>query len=138
MCTLVKLKILSYPNFFDKVFLYIYITINFLLSLRVFGLLSSSLLFPQCFGRYVLRPSSGACQTREPSQNFELHPLLNPRRLPVLIPLAITGYKYSCTVTRLQSELNLQPPDDFLLRTNAYNHYAMCPAGQFRVNFWDL
>ena len=22
--------------------------------------------------------------------------------------------------------------------TNAYNHYAMCPAGQFRVNFLDL
>ena len=20
--------------------------------------------------------------------------------------------------------------------TNAYNRYAMCPAGQFRVNFW--
>ena len=32
------------------------------LSLRVFGLLSSSLLlFPQRFGRYVLRPSSGVC-----------------------------------------------------------------------------
>ena len=37
-----------------------------LLSLRVFGLLSSSLLlFPQCFGRFVLQPSSGVCQTRE-------------------------------------------------------------------------
>ena len=24
------------------------------------------------------------------------------------------------------------------LGTNAYNCYAMCPAGQFRVNFWDL
>ena len=22
--------------------------------------------------------------------------------------------------------------------TNTYNCYAMCPAGQFRVNFWDL
>ena len=34
----------------------------FFLSLRVFGLLSSSLLlFPQRFGRYVLRPSSGVC-----------------------------------------------------------------------------
>ena len=32
------------------------------LSLRIFGLLSSSLLlFPQRFGRYVLRPSSGVC-----------------------------------------------------------------------------
>ena len=50
------------------------------LSLRVFGLLSTSLLlFPQCFGRYVLRPSSGVCRTREPSRNFELRSLLNPQ-----------------------------------------------------------
>ena len=50
------------------------------LSLRVFGLFSSSLLlFPQRFGRYVLRPSSGVCRTREPSRNFELRPLLKPR-----------------------------------------------------------
>ena len=63
-------------------------------SLRVFGLLFSSLLlFPQRFGRYVLRPSFGVCRTREPSRNFELRPLLNPRGSPVLIPLAITGYK---------------------------------------------
>ena len=67
---------------------------NWTLSLRVFGLLSSSLLlFPQRFGRYILRPSSGVCRTRKPSRNFELRPLLNPRGLPVPIPLAITGYK---------------------------------------------
>ena len=39
------------------------------------------------------RPSSGVCRTREPSRNFELRLLLNPRGSPVLIPLAITGYK---------------------------------------------
>ena len=62
------------------------------LSIRFFGLLSSSLLlFPQHFGRYILWPSSGVC--REPSRNFELRPLLKPRGSPVLIPLAITGYK---------------------------------------------
>ena len=60
---------------------------SFFLLLRVFGLLFSSLLlFPQRFDRYVLR------------QVFVelgiLHrTLLNPRGLPVLIPLAITGYK---------------------------------------------
>ena len=44
---------------------------HWLLSIRVFGLLSSSLLlFPQRFGRYVLQPSSGVCRTREPSRNF--------------------------------------------------------------------
>ena len=62
--------------------------------LRVFGLLSSSLfLFPQHFSGYVLWPSSGVCRTREPSRNFELRPLLNPQGSPVLIPLAMTGYK---------------------------------------------
>ena len=40
------------------------------LSLRVFGLLF--LLFPQCFGQYVLQPSSGVCRTHESSWNFEL------------------------------------------------------------------
>ena len=42
-------------------------------------LFSSLLLFPQRFGWYVLRPSSGVCRTWEPSQNFDLRPLLNPR-----------------------------------------------------------
>ena len=53
------------------------------LSLRFFGLLSSSLLlFPQRFGRYVLRPSLGVCRTREPSWDFELRTLLKPRGSP--------------------------------------------------------
>ena len=29
------------------------------------------------FSRYVLRPSSDVCRTREPTRNFEPHPLLN-------------------------------------------------------------
>ena len=90
-------------NFLDKAWWF--------LSLRVFGLLSSSLLFfPQHFGWYVFRPSSGVCRTQEPSWNFELHPLLNSQGSPVLIPLAITGtsVKYSYIVTRLQSGLNLK------------------------------
>ena len=67
---------------------------HYIILLRVFRLLPSSLLlFPQRFDRYVLRPSSSVCQTREPSRNFKLHPLLNPWGSPVLIPLAITGYK---------------------------------------------
>ena len=53
-----------------------------LLSWRVFGLLSSSLLlFLQHFGRYVLRPSSGVCRTWNSSRNFELRPLLNKKKL---------------------------------------------------------
>ena len=47
--------------------------------------------FPERFGRYVLRPSSGVCRTREPSRNFELRRLLNPRESLTLIPLPITG-----------------------------------------------
>ena len=62
---------ISCLNFWDEVWWF--------LSLRVLWLLSSSLLlFPQRFGRYVLRPSSGVCRTRESIRNFELRPLLNP------------------------------------------------------------
>ena len=42
------------------------------LSLRVFGLLSSSsLLFPQYFGWYVLQPSSGVCRVSRVWQTHE-------------------------------------------------------------------
>ena len=81
------------------------------LLLSVFGRLSSSLLlFAQRFGRYVLRPSSGVCQIKEPTGNFEPRPLLNPRGSPVLIPLAITSVKYSGFVTHLQSGLKPENP----------------------------
>ena len=51
--------------------------VRWFLSLRVFRLLSSSLLlFPQHFSRYVIQPSSGVCWTRKTTQNFELCPLL--------------------------------------------------------------
>ena len=33
------------------------------------------------------------CRKREPTRNFEQHPLFSPRDLLVLIPLTITGYK---------------------------------------------
>ena len=41
----------------------------------------------------LLQASWGVCRTREPSRNFELRPLLNPRGSPFLIPFAIIGYK---------------------------------------------
>ena len=89
-------------NFWDEAYWF--------LSLRVFGLLSSSLLlFPQRFGRYVLRPSSGVCRTREPSRNFELRPLLNPRGSPVLIPFAITGYNCSVSLYCYSPVLRIEP-----------------------------
>ena len=72
-----------------------YSEFKLLLCFRVFGLLSSSLLFPQRFDQYVLWPSSGVWRTQEPTWNFELHPLLNPQGSPVLISLVITGYKVS-------------------------------------------
>ena len=78
--------VISCLNFWDEAWWF--------LSLMVFGLLSSFLLlFLQSFGRYVLVPFSGVCRNWEPTRNFELRPLLNPRGSPVLIPLAITGYK---------------------------------------------
>ena len=46
---------------------------------------------------------------------------------------------YSCIVTHLLSGLNLQSPDDCRLRSlGNQRHYAMCPAGQFGVDFLDL
>ena len=40
------------------------------------------LLFPQPFGRYLLRLPSDMCRTGEPTRNFELRPSLNPRGSP--------------------------------------------------------
>ena len=71
-----------------------------ILWVRVFGLLSSSLLlYSQLFVLYVLRPSSGICWTLEPTQEFEPCPLFNPRESPVLIPLNIikfNGWVFLC------------------------------------------
>ena len=86
------------------------------LSLRVFGLLSSSsLLFPQSFGRYVLRPSSGVCRIREPSRNFELHPLLNPRGSPVLKVEIIDGAEH-WRIRRLKESAHMLGYNDLLSR----------------------
>ena len=53
------------------VFIFIVIFTTFFLSLRIWS--SSSLLYLQRFGWYVLRPSSGvSCPTREPTKNLEL------------------------------------------------------------------
>ena len=113
------------------------------LSQRSFGLLSSSLLlFPQRFGRYVLRPSSGVCRTREPLRNFDLRPLLKPRGVPcsdsvchdrvqvLSIPVLLLACSEDWTCN-LQMIVFLAAQ-----RTNAYNRYAMCR--QFRVNIWVL
>ena len=83
--------------------------------IRLFGLLSSSLLYSH-FSWYVLQPSSSIYQTWAPTRNFGPPPLFKQQGSLVLILLTITRYKYSCFVTRLQSGLNLQPPDDYLFR----------------------
>ena len=113
------------------------------LSLRVCGLLSSSLLlFPQRFGRYVIQPSSGVCRTREPSRNLELRPLLNPRGaacsdsvthnwiqvLSIPILLLACSQDLTCNLQMIVSKE--------ALGNNAYNRYAMCPAVQHE--FWGL
>ena len=91
---------------------------RFFLFLRVFGLLSSSLLlYSQCFDQYVLWLSSGVCRTQEPAWNFKPCPLFNlGGGSLVMILLTITSYM--CEVFLycyyLQSGLNLQLPDDCL------------------------
>ena len=55
-------------------------------------------------------------------------PFIESTGIACLISLAITSVKYYCIATRPQSGLNLQPPDECLLRTLG-NRHAMCPAG---------
>ena len=109
------------------------------LSLRFFGLLSSSLLlFPQRFGQYVLRPSSGVCRTREPSRNYWNH---GGRLFWFRLPYPGTSVKYSCILLACSEDWTCNLQMIVFLEaqgTNAYNRYTMCPAGQFRVNFWVL
>ena len=82
-----------------------------LLSLRVFGLLSSSLLlFPQRFGRYVRR----LLQVFVELGNF--HGTSNYVLCWIFVCHFRVQVLSTCIVTRLQSRLNLQPPDDCLLR----------------------
>ena len=66
------------PNPLSKCFQLSRMTVNKSLLLRIFGLLTSSLLlYSQRFGRYVLRPSSGfSYQTRKSIQNLELNPFI--------------------------------------------------------------
>lgn len=66
----------------------IFLDEGFSLWISLIGLTSSSwLLSSQRFGRLILRPSSGASRTREPSVwNFEPNPLLL-RGYHVLVPL---------------------------------------------------
>ena len=60
-------------NFWDEAWL--------LLLIRIFWLLSSSLLFYlQRFDQYVLRPSSSiSCRTLEPTQTLDLNTLFEPQ-----------------------------------------------------------
>ena len=86
---------------------------------------SSLLLFPQRFGHYVLQRSSGVYRTRETSNFIKTTGVacsdsVSPNQVQVLsIPV------YYSPVVRIEPQ-----------GTNAYNRYTMCPAGQFRVNFW--
>ena len=85
------------------------------------------------FHKILANMSSGLLQVlvklREPTQNFKLCPLLNPRRSPVLIPLAITRYKplsipvllLACSkdwTSNLQMIVSLEAKE-----TNANNRY---------------
>ena len=64
MFFLIYFRILD--NLHDRLLCISSVNSKIFLSLRVFGqLFSSLLLFPQRFGRYVVRPSSGVCQVPE-------------------------------------------------------------------------
>ena len=108
-------KHLSCLNFWDEA--------CWFLSLRFFRLLSSSLLlFPQHFGRYVLRPSSGVW-------NFELRPLWNHEGhlFWFRLPYPGTSVKYSCILLACSEDWTCNLQMIVFLEaqgTNAYNRYA--------------
>ena len=80
------------------------------LSLRVLGLLISSLLlFAQRFGWYVL------LWNLHGTSNYVLYWIHG-----------CTCVKHSCIATRLQSGLNQKPPDDCLLRSLRNQRYVSC------------
>ena len=118
-------------NFWDEA--------RWVLSLRVFRLLSSSLLlFLQRFGRYVLRSNSGTFMELRTTSFIETTGVacsdsISHNRVQVLsIPVLLLACSEDWTCS-LQMIVALEA-----YGTNTYNRYAMCPAGQFRVNFWDL
>ena len=78
-------KLISYISYLFK-----YVQTNVFVK---FLLLHSVLIVQISETKRVLWPSSDVSRTQEPSQNFELRPLLNPWGSPVLILLAITEYK---------------------------------------------
>ena len=69
-----------------------------LLLRKIFKLLTSYLLlYSQCFGRYVLQPSSGvSCWTLESTQNLERNCLFDPLKLTV--PTLSTMIRHKCLV----------------------------------------
>ena len=90
----------------------------YFLSLRVFGLLSSSLLsFPQRFGQYILWPFPDVCSNL--GTFTELWTMSFIESMGVASSDSISHNRVQVlsipAVTRLQSGLNLQPPDDCLL-----------------------
>ena len=101
------------------------------LSLRVFGLLFSCfLLFPQHFGRHVPRPSSGVCQTREPTRNLKLHPLLKSRwGSPIQIPLSIT-------VTSIKQFLYCYSPAIRIEPASSNRTHSVTIMGVGSLSFW--
>ena len=85
---------------FDIPMFYVYIlwTLYVLFTLSRIWMLHSDYSLHLCYFHKVSADmSSGLLQVfvelGEPSRNFELRPLLNPQGSPVLIPLAMTGYK---------------------------------------------
>ena len=80
-------------------------------SLRVCGLLSSSLLlFPQCFGRYVLRPSSGVFRLNFRDEAWWF------------LSLRVSGLLFS----------------SLLLFPQRFGRYVLrSSSGVCRLNFWD-
>ena len=96
---------------------------------------SSLVLFPQRFrclsnsGTFTeIRTTSFIESTGVACSDSVSHNRVQVLSIPVLLLAYIKDWTFS-----LQMFLSLEA-----YGTNAYNRYALCYAGQFRVNFWDL
>ena len=85
-----------------------------------------------------------SCWTQEPPENLELDPLFNTRVQMLLNPWNMT--KYNClAIINIHCYLpvvRIEPATSawfhFVFFPELLIHCTMCPAQQFRGNFWDL
>ena len=122
-----------YIYIYKHTYIYIYIYINKYIYIYIyiiiqgFRIIVSIFIF--IFSRYALRPSSGvSCRYQQPTRNFELRPLFNPRWSLALIPLTIIVYKSKVFLKRCKYNNN----NEYISRKNLNHKNPEAPLPKFR------